>query len=360
MNAYGSRRADSEDGSGAVAPVSGQRRRGYSMSSDRDDHKSNRRAVRPSGQRRVTSLVGKARNHGAGGQRTARLAWSLYRGAHKKRWVVRAALWPHQRRRDQMILSADGTALSARCSGQGVPIVMVHGTIGAKNNTFLFVEAALSDDFTVWTYDRRGRGRSDDSPEYSLQKEVEDLFAVIDAADSPPHLVAHSFGAIVATLAAKRGANIRSLVLYEPPFRSKDINAMALQRVEEVVAEGDLDRALVTFYKDVADVTDAEISILRSIPTMWKQLQDGVRTAPREAAEISGWDWHPQQWSFTDAPVLLMAGSETRSPIFPTIDELEEAFVHAENATVPGQGHLATGFAPWRFADDVSRFIMRH
>ena len=293
--------------------------------------------------------------------------WGLYRGAPKKAWFLRAqvslarALLPVRDRREQTVVSADGTTLSARCSGQGDPIVLVHGGIGGKDLAFGFVEAAFRDDFAVWTYDRRGFGGSGDGHDYSLEKEVEDLVAVIEMTGSRPHVVGHSYGASCALRAATRGVHMRSLTLYEPPlYRTDDDEAeqafREAERLEDAIARGDLDSSLRRFY-EIVDVTRAEVSFLSSIRPLWKRLLNGVPHLPRELAALRGWEWQPEPVLTPDIPVLLVTGEETRLPIYPTTDTLREAFPNAEIAVIPGQRHMATGFAPWRFVDEVSRFI---
>ena len=297
--------------------------------------------------------------------------WRLYRDAPKKAWFLRAqaslggAFLPSRDRHARTALSADGTRLSVRCSGQGDPIVLVHGGVGGKDVAFPFIEAALRDDFAVWSYDRRGYGGSGDGHDYSLEKEVEDLAAVIELIGSRPHVVGHSFGATCALRAATRGAEMRSLVLYEPPLRLAEHDEAAEQAfnetesVVEAIERGDLERALQRFY-ELVDVTQAEVSFLRSIRPLWGRLLEGVPMLPRELAAIRGWEWEPDPSSMPDIPVLLVAGELTRAPFYPTTETLREAFPNAEIATIAGQRHMATGFAPWQFVDAVARFITAH
>lgn len=299
-----------------------------------------------------------------------RQMWRLYRGAPKKAWFLLAqaslarALLPSRDRRAQTVVSADGTTLSARCLGQGDPIVLVHGGIGGKDLAFGFVEAALRDDHAVWTYDRRGFGGSGDGHDYSLEKEVEDLGAVIEATGSMPHVVGHSYGATCALRAATRGVHMRSLTLYEPPLYQTD-HAEAEQAfkktepVEDAIARGDLDWAARRFY-EIVDVTRAEVSFLSSFRPLWKRLMDGVPNLPRELAALRGWEWQPEPAAIPDIPVLLVSGEKTRAPIYPTTETLRQALPNAEIATIAGQRHMATGFAPWQFVDEVSRFTTAH
>ena len=93
------------------------------------------------------------------------------------------------------ITSADGTKLAARCSGHGSPLVLVHGANGDLD-TFALIEDTLARHHAVWVYSRRGRGGSGDGPGYALEREVEDVRAVLAVAGDGAHLVGHSGGAI--------------------------------------------------------------------------------------------------------------------------------------------------------------------
>lgn len=298
------------------------------------------------------------RAHGKGaGLSSLSYLSSLYRSAPRKVWLLRAGFWPYRRART--VVSADGTRLSARRSGRGVPVVLVHGSLSSKDNALIMTEAALSDEFLVWCYDRRGRGRSGDGQDYSLDREVDDLLAVLDVAGSPAHVVAHSFGAIVALLAAQAApAAVRSLTLYEPPLNQRGRDENAVQQVRADVAANELDRAVRRFYT-IAGVTDDEVAILRSVPKLWRQLQDACRAAPRELAAIEGCHWDPDRWKIDGVPVLLVTGGDTDDPVFPSVDDLRVAFPDAETAVIPGQRHLAAGFAPWVFTEEIRRFITR-
>src|SRR5437879_7690088 len=109
------------------------------------------------------------------------------------------------RREPTYVTSHDGTKLRLDRAGAGRPVVLVHGTMGSKDDWFE-VSRRLSSDFEVTAFDRRGRAGSGDGPEYSIDREIEDVLAVIDSCRPPVHLVGHSFGAIVCILVAARAS----------------------------------------------------------------------------------------------------------------------------------------------------------
>src|SRR5947199_6861992 len=115
------------------------------------------------------------------------------------------------------VISKDGTALAFDQSGQGPALILVAGATATR-----LAEAALSahlaPHFTVFAYDRRGRGDSGDTAPYAVEREVEDLEALIREAGGSAFVFAISSGAALALEAAASRLNVKKLALYEPPF----------------------------------------------------------------------------------------------------------------------------------------------
>src|SRR3954451_8172474 len=123
------------------------------------------------------------------------------------------------------VRSKDGTAIAFERVGGGSPIILV---LGAFNDhaTGAPLAAALRDRFSVLTYDRRGRGDSGDTPPYAVEREVEDIEALVTEAGGTAFLFGHSSGAILALEAARLLApSITKLAVYEPPFLVDDSQA---------------------------------------------------------------------------------------------------------------------------------------
>ena len=115
------------------------------------------------------------------------------------------------------VASLDGTRIAVHRSGEGPPLVLVHGA-AADHSRWRPVLPALERRFTVLAVDRRGRGGSGDAAAYALEREVEDVVAVVEAAGEPVALLGHSHGAVCALEAARLTGGVRALVLYEPPL----------------------------------------------------------------------------------------------------------------------------------------------
>ena len=255
---------------------------------------------------------------------------------------------------EQTIASADGTKLSARVSGDGSPMVLVHGTPASKD-TWAFVEPQLAQHHEVWAYDRRGRGQSDLGDDgYTLRSEVDDVLAVLDAAGGGAHLVSHSFGSVCALEAAVSGADIASLTIYEPPVHARLAQDIA-DRTLRQLRDGDREDALVTFLGGIAFSAE-ELELVRSIPEVWGRYLDAASTVPREIEALNDFTWDPARYRRIEAPTLLLAGEFTESPVFATRRELKEAIPHAEEHVFTGQRHIALATDAQRFAETVLRF----
>src|SRR5258707_15418391 len=114
-------------------------------------------------------------------------------------------------------LSADGTKIAFDQTGEGPPLILVVGAFNDRS-TGAPLANALESQFTVLNYDRRGRGASGDTQPYSVEREIEDLVALIREAGGAARGLGYSSGAVLALEAADRGHNITKLALYEPPL----------------------------------------------------------------------------------------------------------------------------------------------
>jgi pimeloyl-ACP methyl ester carboxylesterase len=117
------------------------------------------------------------------------------------------------------VTSTDGTVITVDRTGHGRPVVCVDGAMSTRSlGPGQMLAPYLADEFTVYTYDRRGRGDSGDAPRYEVQREIEDLAAVIAAAGAETMVFGHSSGCVLALEAARAGVPISRLALYETPF----------------------------------------------------------------------------------------------------------------------------------------------
>lgn len=260
---------------------------------------------------------------------------------------------------ERTVVSADGTELAARCTGSGSPLVLVHGAM-VDLDAFLPIEAPLAERHAVWVYSRRGRGGSGDGAGYGLEREVEDVLAVLEAAGEGAHLFGHSSGAYYALLAAPRARSLRTLALYEPPLNVDGADPAVFERLESALEAGDPDRALEVFLP-MADIVDAEVEAIRAQPAVWEALRQGVRVFPREHRALRSEGRRMRAGlELPDVPLLYLYGERTEAPVYPTLDEVAELFPKARLHGLAGQRHLAPLFDPKAFADALLAFTTAH
>jgi pimeloyl-ACP methyl ester carboxylesterase len=153
--------------------------------------------------------------------------------------------------RMETFTSKDGTPIAYRRSGEGPPLVLVHGR-------WRPVLPAFEERFTVYAIDRRGRGGSGDADGYAIEREFEDVAAVVDSIGEPVNLLGHSCGALCSLEVALRTRNVRKLVLYGPPI---DLTGGGIypseivDRMEAMLDAGDRDGVIVTKMREVAGVS---------------------------------------------------------------------------------------------------------
>jgi pimeloyl-ACP methyl ester carboxylesterase len=180
------------------------------------------------------------------------------------------------------VTSADGTVITVDRSGQGHPVVCVDGAMSTRSlGPGKMLAPHLADAFTVYTYDRRGRGDSGDAPHYEVQREIEDLAAVIAAAGNEAMVFGHSSGCVLALEAAHAGLPITHLALYEPPFvidRSRPAVGEAWrQELDGLLAAGRRGQAVRRFMIEVAR-TPRFVPLLMSVTPMFKQIKAVAHT----------------------------------------------------------------------------------
>jgi pimeloyl-ACP methyl ester carboxylesterase len=245
------------------------------------------------------------------------------------------------------VASADGTGIAYRTFGSGEPVLLVHGS-GTSSADWVFVVPHLRERFTVVTMDRRGRGRSEDGPDYAMELEAQDILAVREAVGAEL-LVGHSYGALCSILAAPR-AGLRKLVLYEPPI---GVTGERLAGLDELVARGELDAALEGFLAG-AGAAPEQLATIRSSPA-WDSLLPAVPLLPRELRAATEWR-HPA--GPIDVPTLFLIGEDTASGVYlDGLDDLRAAFPHHRTEVIPGQKHIAHVFAAEAFAERIAAFL---
>lgn len=245
------------------------------------------------------------------------------------------------------VTSADGTRIAFRRWGSGDPILFVHGS-ATSGADWLLVRSFIQSRFTVVAMDRRGRGGSENGGGYAMERETEDVLAVLDALGAEL-LVCHSYGALCSMPAAERAGRLRRLVVYEPPIA---IPARGLSELEELVAT-DPGAALERFLR-FAGARSEQVDAIRSSPA-WPSLTQVVPTVPRELRAGTAW---ARPDGPIDVPTLWLQGTETASPVYlDGLEEVQRIFTDLRRESIQGQGHFAHVFAAEEFAARVAAFV---
>ena len=237
--------------------------------------------------------------------------------------------------------SKDGTTIAVECAGEGPTLLFVHGGVGDRTRwTPMF--PALRHAFTTCAMDRRGRGASGDHAQYSLLKEAEDVAAVIDSRPGPVVLFGHSYGGVVALEAAFLTQRISRLLLYEPPLHEPVGDNLAVaERIEGMIAQGQLEQALVTFQTEIVKQSPEEIERMRARPS-WPSLVASIAVHPRQMRALSAWHFDASRIGALRMPTLLLVGETTLSPhARRSIDALEASLPASTRVVLPKQAHNA-------------------
>ncbi|MEV5890819.1 alpha/beta fold hydrolase [Nonomuraea fuscirosea] len=188
------------------------------------------------------------------------------------------------------VKSADGTVIAFDRRGEGPAVVLVQGAFTDRRHPLMTAIAdGLARWFTVYSYDRRGRGDSGDTAPYAVAREIEDLAAVIDEAGGSVMVFGGSSGAALALEAAVVNPAIAKLAVWEPPYHV-DEGAPALpldfaRRLDALVSAGRRGEAVERFMVEAAEVPPADVAAMRS-HAFWAQAEAMARTLVYEAAVL--------------------------------------------------------------------------
>ncbi len=256
----------------------------------------------------------------------------------------------------------DGVPVACYRSGAGPALVAVHGA-AADHTSWERVTPLLARHFTVYAMDRRGRGASGDSAEYSLEREIADVATVVAGVgerQQPVHLYGHSFGGTCAIEAATKVDSLASLILYEggpkPPglrFIPDDL----IVRLETLIGEGQREEALSLFMLTAAGLTPAELDVLRQ-SLAWSSRVAAAFTIPRELRAMNAYGTDLERFRMLAVPTLLLVGEQTEARRRESFLTLSSILPRSQIRELPGQGHAAHQTAPDLLAETLSTYLL--
>jgi pimeloyl-ACP methyl ester carboxylesterase len=259
----------------------------------------------------------------------------------------------------QSVTSKDGTPIAYWQSGEGPPLVLVHGT-AADHGRWAPILPAFEQHFTICAVDRRGRGGSGDPEEvYAIEGEFEDISAVVDSLGESTILLGHSYGALCALEAAPFTTNVRKLVLYEPGIEvaGEELYPQeVIERLEALLEVGDRAGVMVTFMREVAGLPPETVESMRSQPT-WQALVSAAQTIPRELRAGKAYRLDPERLGDLGVSTLLLSGGESPAALRKATEAVKETQSDSRIVVMAGQGHVAMDTGTNLFTTEVLRFV---
>ncbi len=240
------------------------------------------------------------------------------------------------------LTSPDGTTIAYGKVGAGPPIVLVDGAMCFRGAGPMDALAErLAEHFTVFTYDRRGRGESTDTAPYAVEREVEDLSALIDAAGGQAYVYAISSGVALALATAAAGADIPRLALYEPPYLAELEESGRAEtytaQLGELLRAGDRGGAVALFMARVG-IPQPVIDGMRGSPG-WPRMEAIAPTLAYDDRLLAGGHVPLEIAAQVTAPALLLSGSASPENLQQAAAATADALPNGVHQTLEGQTH---------------------
>ena len=258
---------------------------------------------------------------------------------------LRRATAPAHLEATSHVVSEDRTAIAFDRIGHGSPLILIDGALcyrGVGPSGPLARE--LAQQFTVFTYDRRGRGNSGDTAPYAVEREINDVAALVNEAGGSAFVWGISSGAALALEATNRLRGIKKLALYEAPFIVDDSRPTTTNdwlKIREAVAAGRRSAAVKFFLKSVG-VPTFFIAVMRLMP-VWSKLKAVAHTLPYDGDIVQdnqrGKPLLGSRWSSVTIPTLVMNGSKSPAWMRRGMQSLAKVLANTQYRSLPGQTH---------------------
>ncbi|MDI2037061.1 alpha/beta fold hydrolase [Paenarthrobacter nitroguajacolicus] len=230
--------------------------------------------------------------------------------------------------------SLDGTTLAIDTTGTGPALIIAAGAFCDRQSK-KGLAALLSDRFTVHEYDRRGRGDSGPLGEVSVEREIEDLAAVVSRIDGEPFIFGDSSGGALVIAAASAGLQFRKIAVYEPPFTPGPSSALADQ-LASLIAAGDHSRAVELFLGLMGTPEQAILGMKQG--PYWGHLEALAHTLPIDVRLCNDGQIPAEQLARIEAPLVAIAGSNSPWAV-DVVTAIADHAPHGESRIITGHGH---------------------
>jgi pimeloyl-ACP methyl ester carboxylesterase len=263
------------------------------------------------------------------------------------------------------VVSADGTIIAYEQSGAGPAIVLVSAALSDRADAVKLAKR-LARSFTVINYDRRGRGKSTDTPPYAAAREIDDVEALLEAV-GPAYLFGSSSGAVLALDAANRlGSRVRGLFLYEPPLIVDNSRPPMPDdfagRVRRLVDAGRNSDAVRLFFTQGMGIPGLFVTLMRWLMPGWSKMAGMAHTLEYDLALTQGVQTGQPlpagRWAQVQARTLVMAGEKSETFFHTGAQALAGLLPAAEYRPLPGRDHGAILSAPQDLAAALEGFFL--
>jgi pimeloyl-ACP methyl ester carboxylesterase len=246
----------------------------------------------------------------------------------------------------QTVTSKDGTQIAYERVGVGPALIVVGGATATRAAARASAEY-MGREFTVYNFDRRGRGDSGDTAPYAVEREIEDIEALLDAAGGSAFVMGHSSGAVLALRASgKLGGKVKKLALYEPPFIIDDsrppLPADYVEHLNELIAAGRKADALEYFMTVAVNIPPEFIEGMKQSP-IWESAVAVAHTIAYDGEIMGDTMWGDpaslEQFASITTTTLVMDGSESPSFMHNGAETLARILPNVQHRRLAGQDH---------------------
>ena len=250
----------------------------------------------------------------------------------------------------QTVTSKDGTTIAFDKVGSGPAVILVNGATAyrAFNPSMAQLAELLGQHFTVYNYDRRGRGDSGDTQPFAREREIEDLQALVEDAGGTAMVFGISSGAVLSLDAAAVTPGITKVVVYEPSLIVDDsrqpVPADYTEHLTTLAAEGKRDEAVEYFLTQAVGIPAEYIGGIKQDQATWSGVTGVAHTIAYDAAFVGnvmqGKPLPTDRWVKVTLPVLVADGGASDAWIHHGADALAKVLPHASRQTLEGQTHM--------------------
>lgn len=243
------------------------------------------------------------------------------------------------------VLSKDGTEIAFERFGSGPALILVDGALCSRSfGPMPALAPLLAKHFTVFVYDRRGRGDSGDGKSYAKEREVEDIAALIRVAGGSAFVLGLSSGAALALEAAASGLAIAKLAAHEPPYMVDDGGHHAAAdhetQLKRLIAMDRRSDAVKYFMRKMVGVPAFMVFMMRWMPGAWPKLKAVAHTLPYDAAIMGDFSLPTHRLASIKTPTLMLDGEKSDLRLRHSVQAVAKVLPNVEHLTLKGQSHM--------------------